>query len=322
MNKRMKRLSLVMMTCAAIGLVMSVAHTAPAVDPAQRWTLLAWDTQVGRVLGSEADSEGPKSFAVQPDGGVLVLDQVNRRVLDLDAAGSVARSIALPHATFDDVEQVEGRAILALDRLVSKVLLVMDMKGTVLTQIALQGRGIERSGLITAMLPRPDGVWLEVDHRHSVKVLDRSLSPCERQIIPGRPIANAQSLRAALDGRGGVQVSTGPRRERDAARTATLTAEAPIHRIVWFDADADGYVHIVLHEAEFAYTQPFRVKNERYRLVTLDSQLKEVRRLDSPWVLTQLDQRVEFRVGPDGRLWQMAFTPDGVLVADWGRRTP
>jgi hypothetical protein len=322
MKHPMRRFLLVTLTCAAVGFVTSLAHLAPAVDPVQPWRFLPWDKEAGRVLGSEADSEGPKSFAVKPDGGLLVLDQVNRRVVDLDAAGKIAGTIAIPGVTFDDVEQYGGRAILLLDRLVSRRLLVMDMRGAVLTEVAVQGRGIERSGLITAMLPRPDGVWLEVQHHHSVKVLDRNLAPCDRQIVMGRPVANAASLRAALDGAGGVTVQTGPRDGRATARSLTLTGEAPVDRIVWFDGDTDGFVHVVLHEAEYADTAPYRVKSERYRMVLLDSALHEVQRAESPWVLTQLDQRVEYRVGPDGRLWQMAFTPDGVLLLDWGRRAP
>jgi hypothetical protein len=230
--------------------------------------------------------------------------------------------VALPSATFDDVEQFDGRAILALDRLVSKRLLVMDLTGGMIAEVPLEGRGIERPGLITAMLPRADGVWIEVQHRHSVKVLDRSLAPCERQIVLGRPMANGWSVRAALDGHGGVEMQAGPRNERRAVRSTTLGGAVPIDRIVWFDGDADGFLHVVMHEAQYASSSPYRVKSERYRMIVLDSSMHEVRRGESPWVLTELDQRVEFRVGADGRLWQMAFAAEGVLLLDWGRRAP
>jgi len=313
---------MVVLTCAVVGLVLSRARVAPAADPPKPWAFLPWDQAVGRVIGQQSDSEGPKSFALEPDGGVLVLDQVNRRVLDLDAKGQVRGTIALPAATFDDVEQFEGRAVLVLDRLVSKVLLVMDLKGTTLAEVALEGRGIERSGLVTAMLPRPDGVWLEVEHRHSVRVLDRHLKPCERQVVLGRPMANGRSLRGALDGRGGLSLSTSRRNDGAAEASVTLTGQAPIGRLVWLDADAEGRVHAVLHEIERSATPPYRVQRERYWLIVLDEQLHELDRTESSRVLTEYDQSVEFRLGPDGRLWQMAFTPDGVQILDWGRRVP
>ena len=291
---------------------------APAVRAApEPWALLPWDEAAGRILGQEADSEGPKSFAVKPDGGLLVLDQVHRRVLDLDPDGAIVNALDLPATTFDDVELLDGRAVLVLDRLAARTLLVMDLAGERLAEVALEGRGLERSGLITALLPRPDGVWLEVAHRHSVKVLDRNLVPCDRQIVLGRPVAGGQSLHGALDRRGGVTLALGPRNALAPAATVTLRGEAPVRRLVWMDMDARGDVHVVLHEVERSAEPPFAVLAEQYRRVVLDGDLRERSRAESPWVLTLLDQRVELRVAPDGTLWQMAFTPGGVALVRW-----
>jgi hypothetical protein len=322
MSRQTERLCWAALACAAIGCEPSATVQAPATAALQNRTLLPWDTAVGRIIGDESASEGPESFALEPDGGLLVLDQVNLRVLDLDAEGRVTGTIALPASTFEDVEQYEGRAVLALDRLVGKVLRVMDLQGTLLVEVPVEGQGIERGGTISAMVTRPDGVWLEVDRRHSVKVLDRQLRPCERQVVLGRPIANGQSLRVELDGNGGARISTGGRTEREAARTATLEGEAPIERVAWLDADARGHVHVALHEIRRATASPFQIEDERYLLVELDEQLRELSRTESPWVRTEYDQFVEFRLGRDGRLWQMAFTPEGVLFVDWGRRQP
>lgn len=321
MSKQARWLAVIVLGCAG-GLIPSVTRATPSSGQGEPWLFLPWDDSVGRIRGNEADSEGPKSFAVKPDGGVLLLDQVNLRVLDLDADGELIRYIALPAATFDDVEQYDGRAVLVLDRLAARTLLVMDLVGTPLAEVELQGRGIDRSGLVTAMLPRSDGVWLEVSHRYSVKVLDRHLQPCTRQIVMGRPVERGRSLHGALDGRGGVTLRRSLRNDRSAAGAVTLTGQAPFRRIVWLDEDADGAVYAVLHEAVFAPTTPFRVEQERYRMVILDEQLQELARLESPWVLTLYDQRVELRVGPDRRLWQMAFTDDGVLLLRWDWRTP
>lgn len=317
-----RQLGLALLASLLVGMVPSLGHVSPASSRADPWVTLPWDDAVGRVLGSEADSEGPQSFALEPDGGVLVLDQVNQRVLELDATGALTRAIPLPARTFEDVEQVDGRALLLLDRLIGKRLVVMSFEGSELAAVPLEGRGVERAGLVTALLPRADGVWLEVGHRHSVKVLDRDLRPCERQVARGRPFGQGQSLRASLDGRGGVVVSTGGRTDRQPARTVTLTGRAPVERIVWADVDPAGRVHVVLHEAERAASSPFRVTSEQYRLVTLDAELRELERTEIPWVLTELSQHVEFRLGSDGRPWQMAYTPEGVALLAWGRRAP
>lgn len=318
MSKRAGWLAAIVLGC--IWVLPGLAMASPA--DAEPWLFLPWDEGVGRILGSEADSEGPKSFALKPDGGVLVLDQVNLRVIDLDAQGELVRNIALPASTFDDVEQYEGRAVLALDRLVGRTLLVMDMLGTPLAEVILEGRGISRAGLVTAMLPRSDGIWLEVGHRHSVKVLDHQLRPCTRQIVLGRPVEGGYSLHGAKNGHGGVTLRRTLRNDRSDPQGVVLTGGLPIHRIVWLDEDASGAVHAVLHEARFASTSPYRVLHERYLMVALDAQLQELARRESPWVLTAYNQRVEIRVGADGSLWQMAFTDDGVLVLRWEGGAP
>ena len=308
--------------CTVMGCETPRHRVERSTAPLQNQILLSWDTSVGRIVGDESASVGPESFALMPDGGSLVLDQINRRVLRLDAQGRLSATIELPATSFEDVEQYEGRAVLVLDRLIGSVLMVMDLQGQLLVEVPLVGSGIENGGSITAMLPRPDGVWLEVDHRHSVKVLDRQLQPCRRQVILGRPISNARSLRGALDGNGGVSISTSERVAREAAQTVTLRGEAPIERIVWLDADPRGPVHVVLHEVDRSTEPPFQVRNERYLMILLDGQLQELERTMSSWTLTEYDQHTEFRLGRDGHLRQMAFTQEGVLLVNWGRRQP
>ncbi|MBN1771121.1 MAG: hypothetical protein JXB32_07670 [Deltaproteobacteria bacterium] len=324
MTGKTRRLVLLLPAWAALGC--DPAATAPpaaaAPDAPRTWAVLPWDEVAGRVVGREASSEGPASFALLPDGGALVLDQVHERVLRLDAAGGLAGTVALPGRTFDDLAQHEGRAMLVLDRLVTTRLLALDLDGDLLAEVPLVGRGIERGGAVTALLPRPDGVWLEVHHRHSVRVLDRDLEPCDRQVVLGRPVANARSLRAALDERGGANVSLGGRVERAPERTVSLKAGAPVERVVWFDADAAGRVHVVLHEVERSATPPWRATHEQYLLVVLDEELRELGRAAVPFVSSELEQSVEFRLGPDGRLWQLEFVEDGARLVDWGRRAP
>ncbi len=291
---------------------------------AEQFAFLPWNENagVGKIDGREADSEGPKAFAVKPDGGVLVLDSVNSRVLDLDANGIIVGNLELPAATYDDVEQFDGWAVLALDRLVGKNLLVMDRQGVYLVDVDIEGRGIEHAGLVTSMLPREDGVWLEVNHHYSVKVLDRNLQPCERQIVLGRPADDMHTIHAALNGRGGVRVWRDRRNARSSLAETTLVGRYPVNRVVWLDRDAHGAIYVVLHQVLFSEKPPFEVKHESYAVVVLDEGLSEKRRFESPWVLTEYDQRVEFRIGPDGRIMQMAFTPEGALVLDWNRRRP
>ncbi|MBU1411576.1 hypothetical protein KKD52_01965 [Myxococcota bacterium] len=300
-----------------------ISHAVAADDLPEPFLFLAWDADVGRFLGDEADSEGPKSFATKADGGLLILDQVNLRILDFDPAGRELPAYALPGPAFDDVGEAAGRFVLALDRLVTRTLLVYDLDGSIVTELDLVGHGIEHAGLITAMFARTDGVWLEVSHRHSVRVLDAAMGPCERRIVLGRPIEGGRSLIGTLDRpAGGARISIGPRNAAKPDATLTIPGELPIRRIVALDADAKGRVLAVVHEALFAGTTPFGVLDERYRLIRLDNRLAELWSARSPWVLTELDQRQEVRLGPDGGVWQMFFTWEGVFVVRWDGRTP
>lgn len=301
--------------------------TAPAgaehTPGARPFVYLAWDSDVGRVLGDESDSYGPMSFAVKADGGVLVLDQVNLRILDFDPAGKPLGALPLPSTTFDDVGEAQGRFVLALDRLVTRTLRVMDRDGEVIAELDLVGHGIGNAGLITQLIPRTDGVWVEVSHRHSVRVLDAAMRPCERRVILGRPTPDGRGLQGRLDAdAGGARFTLGRHHGAAPDVEALVKADWPVRRIVQLDATPNGGVLAVLHEAVFSPVSPYRVRDERYRLVRLDPGLREAGLSLSPWTLTELDQRGEVRLGPDGRAWQMFFTFEGVHVVTWEGRTP
>lgn len=303
---------------------LSVAARRSNRVKAEQLAFLPWNqnTGVGRIDGVESDSEGPKAFAVKPDDGTFVLDGVNSRVLDLDARGIIVGKLDLPSSTYDDIEQVDGWAVLVLDRLVGKNLLVMDRQGVYLADVDIEGHGIDHAGLVTAMLARENGVWLEVNHRYSVKVLDRNLQPCRRQIVLGRPAGDMHTIHGALNGRGGVRIWRDRRNARSSLAETTLVGRYPVYRIVWLDHDAQSMIYVVLHQVLFSGVKPFQVQRESYAVIVLDENLKEKSRFESPWVLTEYDQRVEFRVKPDGRILQMAFTPEGVLLLGWNWRRP
>ena len=56
--------------------------------------------QLGRRGGDESAPEGPMSFAVAPDGGVWVLDQVNRRVVRFGGDGAYRDELPIGSDTF------------------------------------------------------------------------------------------------------------------------------------------------------------------------------------------------------------------------------
>lgn len=313
------------------------ARGAPSAGSAQAreaepdaWFLLPWQGSmggaaldgVGRIDGQEADSLGPAGFAISPGGDVFVLDRVNLRVLVVAPDGAPEGEIPLPASTFEDIEQVDGQAILLLDRSVGQGLLVLDLAGRPVADVTLPGRGIPHPGQVTAILPRPDGVWLEVAHRYSVKVLGRDLTPCTRRIRRGRPGRDGESLHGALTGDGAVRMWRTNGVDRRALGETILRAALPVRRIVWLDQSTSGEVTAVLETARFAADSPYRVAEQRTVVVRLDSALRERDRFSSPWGLTERYQPGEARVAPDGNLWMMAMTRDGALLLRWDGRAP
>lgn len=302
---------------------------APEVEP-DGWFLLDWlapgdaldPAGVGRIDGREADSFGPSSFAVSPRGDVFVLDQVNLRVLVLTRQGAPLGEIPLPASSFEELEQVDGRALLLLDRSLGGGLLAIDLAGRPLADVSLPGRGIPHPGQVTAILPRPDGVWLEVAHRYSVKVLSADLAPCPRRIHRGRPGQDSQSLHAALAEPGAVRLWRTDGVDRRATAEATLHAALPVRRIVWIDQATSGQVVAALEATRFAAAPPHRAAEQRTVIVRLDPALREVDRFASPWGLSARYQRTEIRVTPDGSVWQMAMTDGGALLLRWDGRAP
>lgn len=288
------------------------------------WMLLPWHAAqgVGRIDGREADSRGPGGFAVAPDGDLFVLDSVNARVQVRGAAGDPLGEIPLTATTFEDIEQMEGRALLLLDRQVGKALLAIDLQGNPLAEVTLDGPGIDRPGLVTAILPRADGVWLEVAHRHCVLVLGPDLAPCARRIRRGRPGPDGESLHGALDRDGSVRIWLSDGISDQAMRETILGATQPVRRIVWLDRDATGEIVAVLDTARVDPTPPFGASDRRYEIVRLDASLHEISRFASPWALTALSQRGEIRVAPDGSVWQLAMSGQGALVLRWEGRAP
>ena len=143
--------------------------------------------QVGKLVPSEGAPEAPMAFDITSDGRVVLLDQVNRRVLFLDEKGEADHFIPLSSATFQDLVVLDEGKLALLDRLVGRQIVVMSPRGVVLGKIPLVGPHIPEGGATTALTATPSGLWVEVEHRYSVLVADGQGHPITDRIrIAGR----------------------------------------------------------------------------------------------------------------------------------------
>ena len=268
---------------------------------------------VTRAPSNESAAIGPMSFALCPDGGAWILDQLQQRVVQLDAQGRMVRTVALPSTTYNGLAVRPSGHLVLLDRLVGRHLRVLDPNGRTLREVPIEGDGISEGGGVTALLDRPDGIWLEYDRTHSVQVLDATLEPCERRQVSGRPSALAgATLVAGLDGAGAVVV------QRQGARLS-LSDRDPIRRILWVEDDTAGRLLVVYETALWDSTGQQLV---RHTVVGrwLDPNGKTLLRFESPYSLTEYEQYREIRLDTTqrpARVVQMAFTEAGLRLVAW-----
>jgi len=98
--------------------------------------------QVGRAEGKDGQWYGPRSFALHPDGRILLLDTFNQRVLVLDHNGELAATIPLDGMGYDDVAVSPGGTVYLADN-VKGELVWLDAGGSVAGREAMRPEGVD-----------------------------------------------------------------------------------------------------------------------------------------------------------------------------------
>ena len=294
----------------------AVTPAGPDVVLHATWGALG--ANVGRLDAQEGASEGPMSFAVYPNGELLVLDQVNFRLVRFDPTGVLLGETPIPASTFQELEIRDGGRIVLLDRLARRSLLVMTDAGSAILEVGVEGDGIPEGGGVTAMLGEDDGIWLEFDHTSRVRVLDQQLQPSVRREVRGRPFSEGANLLGELDHQGGAQLwledaTTGNVLER----TKVNAAGHRIDRIIWLATDEQGNVHGQFHLMDEGPLDPTQISFEQVLGLRFDAALGEIGRFTSPYVIQELEQYREFRVMRDGTTYQMVFEDGGMSILRW-----
>jgi hypothetical protein len=259
------------------------------------------------------------SFTVTPAGDVVVLDQANERVVRF-RGGKPVESWATGADTFQDVALLRDGRVALLDRLSLRVLRVLSPAGKALWEVGVEGPGIPEGGGVTAMVVADDGVWLEWDHAHSVRVLDAQGAPDPgRPVVRGRPLASGR-LRASAWRLppSGVEVVTVDRDTDVISAHAVMAFDDQVFRVVDLDSDGDGNVVVAVHLAAHDELGT-QVVREHVVMVVLDAALREVERIRTVPSVGAWEQFKEVAVGPDGAVYQVVFLDGGVEVRRWAR---
>lgn len=283
--------------------------------------ILGWGDatdEAGRADRREGASEGPMSFTVNALGDIYLLDQVNQRVLKFMADGTLERVIGLPRPSFQDIAVFEEGTIVVLDRLVGRSVLVLDEAGTPLLEHAIVGEGVPEGGAVTALFARPDGVWLEVGHNRLVRVLDEWLEPCARQQQPGRFFTSGRTaVVATLDRTGVVDLWLEDLSDGRILVSRSVALSHHIARIAWIEAGPHERVYAFFHLRETDPLDPRVVTHDELVGVVFDRDLRPLEELRVPHNPTGRDQLREFKVAPDGTVYQLVITDFGVSIRQW-----
>lgn len=203
--------------------------------------------QVGRLRPSEANPEGPMSFAVDGKGRVYVLDQVNGRVVRRGADGKPEAAFNIEPQAAQDLAVAEDGSAAVLDRFSSKSVTLYDEKGAKVGELPLAIDEIEEPGLVTGVFVDGNDVYVEKEHGPLIKLGDKSGAPAAEPVeLPGRPSRDGLSfLKAGLIDAplGRVFVSSVERATMQHRFTRELRLDAPVQGIVLLDSDKSGMIY-------------------------------------------------------------------------------
>ncbi|GAC1545674.1 MAG: hypothetical protein NVS3B10_09750 [Polyangiales bacterium] len=210
-----------------------------------------WGTgrdELGRSRPQEGNPEAPMSLAPAPGGGVVVLDQVNGRLVRLDASGKVVDTITTPLRAPQDVAVAKDGSLAVLDRLGDKTVSIVGADGLTKGSLPIVGKGIAEGGAVTGVFVDGTEVYVEREHQQLVKVGDTAGKPAdERTEIPGRPMRDGSGFVNAWiesPGTDSVFVSAMNRQPQANRFTRQLRLPFAVNGLVLLDTDRAGTIYL------------------------------------------------------------------------------
>ncbi len=202
------------------------------------------DEALGRERQQEGNAEGPMSLTVAPDGTIVILDQVNQRLVKLDASGKRVGSTPIPVQAAQDVLVTKDGTSLVLDRLVDRTVAIIGPDGKPRGELPIEGKGMAEGGASTGLFNDGDDVLVEREHGDLVRIgKTDGKADTERGEVPGRPSKDGANYLTALIASaadGLVAVTAVAKSTLEHRFTRQLSFGQPIVQLVMLDSDATG----------------------------------------------------------------------------------
>ena len=168
---------------------------AAATAPATRTVRLraGWGSgegQLGRRLSADGTPESPNSFVVDAEGNVLVLDQMNQRILRFAGdGGAVTTAATLESTSARDLAVARDGTMAVLDgNPDAGTVRVIGPDGRPRGELPLRGENLAADEHATGVVVDGDNVYVERDHGPLVRIgSTNGTADGARTEIPGRP---------------------------------------------------------------------------------------------------------------------------------------
>jgi hypothetical protein len=249
--------------------------------------------------------------------GVVVLDNVNRRIARFDAKGAPLPPIALDSDAAQDLTRARDR-VAVLDRLHDKRVTLYNPDGTPRATLPLAGAGLADPAAATGVFADHDGaLYVEREHGAWLPLADSAGDAARNHApVPGRPTRDGHYLAAAIADRaaGRATVTLFAAAAPPPAWQVTIDFGAPILFIALLDGDAAGRVYIGAHTGHESATPPYAITDEALTVVALDANGREAGRFTLPAAPAREESFRDLYVGDDGTVYWMRRTAAGVVV--------
>ena len=220
-----------------------------------------WGTgrdELGRSRQAEGNAEAPMSVVVDGDGNVVVLDQVNGRLVRRDRDGNVLGTLPIAQRAPQDVASAKDGSLVVLDRLGDKSISIVGADGSV-KSLPLEGKGISEGGAVTGVFVDGKDVYVEREHQQLVRIGDTSgRADDARREIPGRPTRDGLSyLNAWIQPEGDSFFVTSTAREPQEHRfTRQVQVPFVVRGLLLLDSDRAGIVYVAVFGATPSASNP------------------------------------------------------------------
>ena len=206
--------------------------------------------QLGRDRPQEGNPEGPMSL-VMAGKDLLVLDQVNGRLVRYDANGRVL-SETTASTTAQDIAVGKDGTVAMIDRLVDKSITILDPNGKKIGELPL-GSKLAEPGLVTGVIVDGKDVYAEKEHGALILIGSTDGSVTTGPQLSGRPTRDGSLLLTAgiaSANTGRAYVNAMDRASQTSRFAVQVAFPRPAQAIILLDSDARGTIYLGVAASE------------------------------------------------------------------------